>query len=314
MNKHKILITAGILAVSLLAGCANEQKSENSSVTSASFGSSAEKSTESSSESGASSDIPKGEPTVFTAPDGKPIYTSEITAIEGTEKTADNLAKTDYGTTVICEGFQYFTEPSGVAYNNYQNADMFDDYAFSGNIAENKNSSKRVNVGDEICGLKLTRAVSEFKIDDYADTPEPYYYDGLSASSVSDRVSAEFDGTITIEGFLGIGARSSYDPDGGLLGFMPTESKLPILGSKPEFYERTSFVSSEIVAYSDMPGVQCGYFRDMKCDSAGLGIGDVALVRLTLNNIRYRNSQTVDAEIEKIELISDVLYHAEDTI
>ena len=63
-----------------------------------------------------------------------------------------------------------------------------------------------------------------------------------------------------------------------------------------------------------MPGVQCGYFRDMKCDSAGLGIGDVALVRLTLSNIRYRNSQTVDAEIEKIELISDILYHAEDTI
>ena len=300
MGKHKILITAGILAVSLLAGCANEQKSENSSGTSASSGSSSEKSTESSSESGASSDIPKGEPTVFTGPDGKPIYAGEITAIEGTEKTAENLAKTDYGTTVICEGFQYFTEPSGIAYNNYQNADMFDDYAFSGDISENKNPSKRVNVGDEIC--------------DYADTPEPYYYDGLSFSGAGDRFLAEFDGTITIEGFLGVGARSSYDPDGGLLGFMPTESKLPILGGKPEFYERTSFVSSEIVAYSDMPGVQCGYFRDMKCDSAGLGIGDVALVRLTLSNIKYRNSQTVDAEIEKIELISDVLYHAEDTI
>lgn len=312
---NKIKLTAGILAVLLLTGCANgEQSSNSSSTTSSSITSpSSDISKESSSESTTSSVIPKGEPTVFTGPDGEPIYASEITAIDGTDKTAANLTKTDYGTSVICDGFQYFTEPSGISYNNYQNSEMFDDILFKGEIPENKNSCRRLNVGDKICGLTLVSAASEFKIDDYANTPEPYYYDGLDFAN-DGREVAEFDGTITIEGFLGIGARSSYDPDGGLLGFSPTESKLPVLGAAPEFYERTNLVTSSLCVFSDMTSVQCGYFDDLKCDSAGLGIGDVALVRVTLSNIKYSNSQSVSAVIENIELLSDVIYHAKDTV
>lgn len=312
---NKIKLTAGILAVLLLTGCANgEQSAESLSKTSSSItASSSDISKESSSESTTSSVIPKGEPTVFTGPDGEPIYTSEITAIDGTDKTAANLTKTDYGTSVICDGFQYFTEPSGISYNNYQNSEMFDDILFKGEIPVNKNSCKRLNVGDKICGLTLVSAASEFKIDDYANTPEPYYCDGLDFA-YEGREVAEFDGTITIEGFLGVGARSSYDPDGGLLGFSPTESKLPVLGAAPEFYERTNLVTSSLCVFSDMTSVQCGYFDDLKCDSAGLGIGDVALVRVTLSNIKYSNSQSVNAVIENIELLSDVIYHAKDTI
>ena len=312
---NKIKLTAGILAVLLLTGCANgEQSSSSSSTTSSSTtASSSDISKESSSESTTSSVIPKGEPTVFTGPDGEPIYTSEITAIDGTDKTAANLTKTDYGTSVICDGFQYFTEPSGISFNNYQNSEMFDDILFKGEIPINKNSCRRLNVGDKICGLTLVSAASEFKIDDYANTPEPYYYDGLDFANEGREV-AEFDGTITIEGFLGVGARNSYDPDGGLLGFSPTESKLPVLGAAPEFYERTNLVTSSLCVFSDMTSLQCGYFDDLKCDSAGLGIGDVALVRVTLSNIKYSNSQSISAVIENIELLSDVIYHAKDTV
>lgn len=312
---NKIKLTAGILAVLVLTGCANGEKSSNSSSTTSSdiTASSSDISKESSSESTTSSVIPKGEPTVFTGPDGEPIYVSEITAIDGTDKTAANLTKTDYGTSVICDGFQYFTEPSGIAYNNYQNSEMFDDILFKGEIPDNKNSCRRLNVGDKICGLTLVSAASEFKIDDYANTPEPYYYDGLSFAD-DGRALAEFDGTITIEGFLGVAARSSYNPDGGLLGFSPTESKLPVLGAAPEFYERINLVTSSLAVFSDMPSLQCGYLDDLKCDSAGLDIGDVVLVRVTLSNIRYSNSQSASAVIEKIELLSDIIYHAKDTV
>ena len=205
----KIIKIIGIsaLATLLLSGCANQKPSESStstsSTTSSSTTSSLNTSTESSSESSVSSDIPKGEPTVFTGLDGEPIYTSEITAIDGTDKTAAELTKTDYNTSVLCEGFQYFTEPSGIAFNNFQNSEMFDDILFTGEIPENKNKCRKVKVGENICGLKLVEAVSEYKIEDYADTPEPYYFDGYHFGTDSNKPLAQFEGSITLEGFLG---------------------------------------------------------------------------------------------------------------
>ena len=256
----------------------------------------------------------KGEVTVFTGPDGIPIYTEEITSIEGTEKTAAELTKTDYGTSVICEGFQYFTEPSGVEYNNYQNSEMFDDYLFIGETPENKKECRKVKVGEEICGLKLIDAVSEFKIDDYDDTPEPYYYDGYMFADVTQRPLAKLDGSVTIEGFLGVTSRNDYEPDGGLMFFNPTESKLPVLGEQSVFYERSNYVGSSCITYGDMPEIQCGNIRDLSCSTAGLDIGDVAFVRITLCNIEYSSSQYMSAEIENIERLSDILEHSEDTI
>ena len=250
----------------------------------------------------------KGEPTVFVAPDGMQIYSSEITAIDGTSKTAAELTATDYGTSVLCEGFQFFTSPSGISYNNYQNTEMFDDILYMGEISENKNGCERLNVGDELCGLKLVNAVSEFKIDSYADTPEPYFYDGYLFGSNSKRYVAEFEGSIEIKGFLGVTAPNDYEPDGGSLHFTPTESKLPILGDKPEFYEHTNFVGSEYSVYSDMHDIYCGFIQELQCDTVGLDSGDMAFVCLTLSNIKYKSSTSITAEIENIELLSDILY------
>lgn len=254
-------------------------------------------------------EIPKGEPTIFTAPDGTQIYSSEITDIEGTTKSIEELTKTDYGTSVLCEGFQYFTQPSGISYDNYQNADMFDGIVYKGEISENRNKCKRVNVGDEICGLKLVNGVSEFKIDDYADTPEPYFYDGYLFGDSSERYVAEFEGSIKLFGFIGVTAPNDYEPDGGSLHFTPTESKLPILGDKPEFFERTNFVGSEYSVYSDMTDIDCGFIQELQCDTAGLGVGDMAYVCLTLSDIKYKSSQSIISEIENIEILSDILYH-----
>ncbi len=321
-SRVAIVIFSALVVISsaILGGCNNNDKTvpDNSLSSSEKSSSTTSSSTESSQGNSSSApivpEIPKGEPTVLIGLDGEPIYTSEITAIDGTDKTAAELTKTDYNTSVLCEGFQYFTEPSGVAYNNYQHSKMFDDILFKGEIPENKNKCKRVNVGEEICGLKLVDAVSEFKIDDYENTPEPYYYDGYHFGTDSKKPLAQFEGSVTLEGFLGATSRNLYDPDGGLLCFNPTESKLPILGNKPKFCERTNYIGNDFATFSETPEIQCGYIQDLKCDWAGLDIGDMAFVRVTLTSIEYISSQFINAEIENIEMLSDVLAHKEDSI
>lgn len=251
----------------------------------------------------------KGEPTIFIAPDGIQIYSSEITAIDGTSKTAAELIETDYGTSVLCEGFQYFTEPSGISYNNYQNPEMFDDMLYKGEPLENENKCERLDVGEKLCGLTLVNAVSEFKIDNYADTPEPYFYDGYLFGNDSERYVAEFEGTIKVNGFLGVTAPNDYEPKGGSLHFNPTESKLPILGNNPEFYEKTNYVGNEYSVYSDMSEIYCGFIQELECYTSGIEEGDMVFVCLTLSNIKYKSSNSIIAEIENIELLSDILYH-----
>lgn len=323
-SRIAIAVLAVIVAVTslCLGGCENNSEtSDNSS--SSSILSSETESSESSSEndssvsenSGSSSsseastlEVPKGEPTIFVGLDGETIYSGEISEIEGTDKSAEEITKTDYWTSVLCEGFQYFVEPIDIAYNNYENPEMFDDIVYKGEISENKNKCKRVNVGDEICGLKLVSGVSEFRIDDYADTPEPYFYDGYLFGSDSERYVAEFEGNIKIAGFLGVTAPNDYEPDGGSLHFTPTESKLPILGDKPEFFERTNFVGSDYSVYSDMTDIDCGFIQELQCDTKGLDVGDMAFVCLTLSDIKYKSSQSITAEIENIEMLSDILY------
>lgn len=317
-SRAAVVIFSALVVISstVLGGCNNSDKtvSDNSKNSSSTTSLAAESTAENNSSAPIVPEIPKGEPTVFIGLDGEPIYTSEITAIDGTDKTAAELTKTDYHTSVLCEGFQYFTEPSGVAYNNYQHSEMFDDIVFTGEIPENKNECRKIKVGGEICGLKLVDAVSEFKIEDYEDTSEPYYYDGYHFGTDSKKPLAQFSGSITIEGFLGATSRNLYEPDGGLLCFNPTESKLPILGNKPEFCERTNYVGNEFAAFSEMQEIRCGYIQDLKCDCAGLGVGDVAFVRVTISNIKYYNSNSIVAEIENFEMLSDVLVHKKDSI
>lgn len=261
--------------------------------------------------------LSKGEPTIFVGPDGETIYSSEVTDMEGIDiegKTVAEITETDYYTSIICDGFQYFTEPSGISYNNYENSELFDDILYIGEPLENKNECKRVNVGDEICGLKLANAVTQFDIQYYEDSMGPNYVDGCYFGDGDRRYVAEFEGTITIKGFLGINAPNIYEPDGGYMTFTPTESKLPILGNTSEFYEVTNYVAKQYSVYSDMIDIGCGSLQDLSCDTAGLQPGDVVFVSLTLSDIKYIYANTISAEIQNIELLSDILYHEESSI
>lgn len=256
------------------------------------------------------------EPTIFIAPDGNPIYDSEVTKIIGSDKKAAELTAEDEDVTIFCEGFQYFKEPEGVAYSSYENPEMFDGWEFNGEIPENKNPWKRVNIGDEICGLTLKSATSTFL--NYSESNFDYYQTYYTHSVADFGIFAEFDGSVTLTGYLNSSNRSSYEPEGGQLRFTTAEDKLPIMCSdmfkiQPEtYYLALSYGGGEMFVFNEIN--QIGIDNPLELDLGCIGIGDTAFVRLTLSNIKYYAASNITATLVNIEVLSDVLAHKEDTV
>ena len=265
--------------------------------------------------------IPEGKPTIYTAPEGVPIYTSEITntlnwrgdPISPDEITADEESE------IFCEGFQYFKEPIGVTFDSYHNPEMFGEYEFIGDIPQNNNTFKRLYVGDEICGLKLTKAMSHFtnfdgeiKFDNTISTPW-----GLKACPGN---IAEFEGTVTLEGFLFITQPNIYKPEGGDLEFYPIEEKLPLLsyenGGGPTLFCPASgiFDLTDKLYVLNESGLGLTQERYSHTNIDGMGVGDLALVRATISDLSYYNGGGAHAVLEDIEVLSEVIKHVDSEI
>ena len=256
--------------------------------------------------------IPSGEPTFLVGPDGKPIYTGEITRLENTDKTAETLTEEDYNAMIYCDGFAYFIEPCGIGYDNYKNPELFDGTVFIGEVPENKNEWKRAYVGDEIFGLKVKSAYSEFFIHDPSYPP---YTGPVFSNSVF-----EFEGTLEVEGFLCIDKKYN-DPDINELMFLfaPT-ADIPLAPIYPyasdeemyaaRFEEHFVDPGNKYLCVGEYYPIQLGRFADVSCDLDGIGLGDIAYVRVTLNNISIIEN-IICATPDKVELLSDILAHDE---
>lgn len=258
-----------------------------------------------------------GTPTILTAPDGSVIYSSEITQmydIGGEPMSADALTAESEGAEVLCEGFQFFKEPSGKAQDNYNSPELFSGLDYLGEMPENGNEIRRVNVGEEICGLRLKSARTNFLIapNDYARNGSYYI---KSSKLFEGSYIAEFEGTLEIEGFITSTARNSYEPDGGALRFMPTEDKLPVVcgdfGDERGYFVSTAYDTFKYMCLNETTFVG---LDEPTCDITGLGIGDIAYARVKLGNIRYTEGGYPLAEPEELELLSEVLVHIEDTV
>lgn len=248
---------------------------------------------------------PDGEPTIYTAPEGVPVYTGEITkALDwlGSPISPDEITL-DEESEIFCEGFQYFKEPIGVTFDGYHNPEMFGEMEFTGDMPQNNNPFKRLYVGDEICGLKLTKAVSHFTnsggkigfnntINNYGGT------------------IAEFEGTVTLEGFLFITPPNNYEPDGGRLEFDPVENKLPLLscenGGEPMLI---SAADGSLYILGEFGGLHLEQDKFTYTDIEGMGIGDLAFVRATVSGFCYTNGGGRRAALENVEVLSDVIKH-----
>lgn len=279
---------------------------------------------------------PSGTPTIFIGPDGEPVYEADVKKIinyyeTDFNKTAAEITDEDEGAQIICEGFQYFKEPAGTAYNSYENPEMFDGFEFKDEIPENNNAWKRVNVGDEICGLKLKYAVSQFIIGygDENDFEERGTYYNCKQPDVYQYAEngklVEFEGSLTLTGFLSSSARSYYFPDGGFMGFCPVEDKLPVMcyddfKTEPNTYsvmsgsDATCVVGESLIMINikkpqgDVKNQQEIEFVDEKP-----GIGDTVLARVTISNITYAYGG-YSADFSDVEILSDVLAHEDDSI
>ncbi|MCM1166455.1 MAG: hypothetical protein NC299_02590 [Lachnospiraceae bacterium] len=264
---------------------------------------------------------PRSEPTIFIGPNGAPVYDSDVTRLTSDDpsfgKKASELTAEDEGVTIFCEGFQYFKEPVGAAYNSYENPEMFDGFEFKSEVPVNDNPWKRVNVGDEICGLTLKSATTAFE--NYSKDNFDYYQTYYTCSVPDFSRFAEFDGSVTLTGFLNSSNRSSYEPDGGELRLTPTENKLPVMPAgimykiEPETYiTAKSYGGGELYAVNEVNLIALN--NPSGLDLGCIGIGDTACVRVTISNIKYLVAQSVTADLVDVEILSDVLAHEDDTI
>lgn len=355
--KSRITVSVFSIMIAVLSlsigGCSGNTSEESSDITvsniytsvdksdsvpmSENYESSSENSEDgSSAESNASAPAaPEGEPTIFIGPDGEPVYDSDVTELinyyeDNFSKTAAEITAEDEGTEIICDGFQYFKEPAGTVYNSYDDPEMFDGYDFKGEMPENNNAWKRVNVGDEICGLKLKYAVSQFIIEygDDNDFEERGTYYNCKDPDVYQYARngylAEFEGSITLTGFLSSSPRSYYFPDGGYMDFCPIENKLPVMCydefiTEPDTYSvmgnsdatctvGESRIEIRINRESDVKNQQ-----NIEFDDETLGVGDTVLARVTISNITYGYGRYF-ADFSDVEILSGVLAHEDDSI
>lgn len=318
-------ITAALILTSI-TGCSTN--SESSDPTNASDSSQTENSETGSenpensdkSENNSSDDntpsVPEGEPTFLIGLDGKAILTSEITRLENTDKTAETLTDKDLWAEVYCDGFAYCKEPLNIGYSSYKDSELFEGYKFIGEVPENKNEWKRVNVGDEICGLKVKSASAHFIVNDFDNYTFPErYFD-------PDNCEIELEGTVEAEGFLQVNNRTvQYADFSELVWFYPTSVNVPVTpmkfsidnekGFKTRFDSYDIYQTNNFYLAGEFNYNVLGYLADMGCDMDGIGTGDIAYVRVTLGNIKCRDGG-FEASLEKVERLSDILEHIED--
>lgn len=163
--------------------------------------------------------------TFITGVMGEKILTTEISSVftnNGAELTAMELTK-DTFSAVLCDGFAYLAEPSGLARNSIDHADVYDENTLEfGDVTPQPVSDyKRVNVGDTIGGLTLKEAQVNFASGSEMGLPDVAFVYG----------SAMFEGELTMTGYISRAAEDTYNFMTGDLMFVPCdgESTLPVM-------------------------------------------------------------------------------------
>lgn len=239
MKKSRIILA--VLLAAALCGCSNKggtSQDVSSGAQMSSTGSDVQSDPESSNVTNESSSVggnvsePTSEPTVsdgtktfITGITGERILTSEISLVysnNGTEITPEGLTRENFSA-VLCDGFAYLAEASGLARNSVDNADVFDsnNLQFSDVTPQPVANYKRVNVGESIGGLTLTQAQVNFASGMKLGLPDVAFV----------YCSAMFEGELTMTGYISRAAEDNYNFMTGDLMFVPSdgESTLPVM-------------------------------------------------------------------------------------
>ncbi len=268
---------------------------------------------------------PAGEATFLTAPDGTPIYTSEISEVytgseeDGSKKTitlaeAEQMAQTLNGDfTVKCGGFVFGYIPER-ALNRIENPELFEDrgdgeyFKYIGEGLDENGYAKhstdfiRIKPGDKFGSLTVKNAYTLFEDaaggDSLCTIPGSYLMD----------FRVECEGTLELTGFVEITPKDPFYGECGDMKFLPdgdSSTKLPCIGGKRDFRNWEY--------YHCAMDLQQGFFGDwwlmlgnmykVECDTSGLQPGDsMVKVKISLDNVRYQMGGW-QFDLKSIELI-----------
>lgn len=260
---------------------------------------------------------PKSEPTIFIGMDGKPVYVHEITELRNDNyepMPLSELTEDSEYASAVCTGFAYLKPSTGVTFNMLDNPDLFGTgYEFKGEYPKNTNEWKRVNVGETICGLTLTKAETCFSIPDkrHAYSFPEKYYDGATSRY-------EFEGELTMTGYFYVDKRDPvYDPDGGMLFFGFGDKSLPLKAMSANVdesgfdanYNVSAIYGTDIIGASECTFIQFDKtIHDTEVDMTGVDIGDLVKAKVTISHL-VLSSNTVSAHLEDIEVLSEPVVH-----
>ncbi len=250
---------------------------------------------------------PAGEPTFLTAPDGTPIYTSEISEIyEGsweiedkktiTFEQAEQMAQTgDDLFTIKCDGFIYGCIPER-ALNRIDNPDMFveDEYGsfdYLGEVSDKASNGNmrltdftRIKPGDKFGELTVKNAYILFagnpKYDDRTYVPGAHISGGC----------IEFDGALELEGYICVTPTDTLYGEGGDMRFYPDGDSSTKLPSTP-FWNKDdqkyyAFSHADSEGYIGGWDLKLGNMYKVDCDTSGLQPGDsMVKAKISLENI-----------------------------
>lgn len=259
---------------------------------------------------------PVDEPTIFMGFGNDPIMSSDVTRVS-IDKKASEIMPEDIGAFVYCDGFCYFKEPLGVAYDSYHNPELFtytgnpdkkDSNSFYGDMPQNNNKYKRLYVGEEMCGLKLKNATTQFKI----NPPGESWQIEISPEY---ETFIEFEGQIEIEGILCVTAPNLTN-DGGYFKFYPTEDKLPILGTchkkVMDYHMAYAHETCAVHIVNEYPSIKISNVFAGYSAIEGIDKGDAVYARVTLSGIAYDCYNSVIANLDAVEILSEPIAHVDE--
>lgn len=240
--KRQLALAAVVLSAAMLTACSDENSSEEISIADTSEPASAVDNV-----SGTTTDdyfeTMDNYTSMSSAETSEPVPESgfrllaDVYGLAGDKITDDDITSVTYDEQAeltedswfyaICDGFAYIGEPTGICFNSIDNADIFDEttWTFDGLPQYAPTEYKRLEVGDEICGLTVKSALTEFYTDNVSEATKsiPEIYFRYS--------SAAFEGSVTMTGYLSIAPEDDYGIGEGDIFFVPAPDSelLPVM-------------------------------------------------------------------------------------
>lgn len=250
------------------------------------------------------------------------IYTSdfkEIFSEDGSDIAPEDFSYDNFSA-VLCQGFTYLAEPSGICRTNFDNSDVYDSSSmtFSDYPVEKIRNFKRFNVGDTVCGLTVTSAETNFA--KYAESSTFWKADGTTVTGAELNLpeiyflgsTAEFSGEISVEGYISISSEDQYGITTGDILFLPTEGVLPVMGYELDadgfFHSPRLVASGDAVGQNEYGYISLGNANSTSADLSAIpNDGSYIKVCVTLENLKMNCSidwiNSIVADIVSVEVL-----------